>query len=251
MRLLSFPFFLLTAALLTSCASYRQNILFETTTAQWQNQRIDAVANYTIQKNDLLTLAVFTNQGEKLVDPNLESFKDGNTVSNVNANPTQYLVDINGLVKFPLVDEVKLEGLTIRQAEEMLQKAYEKFYEQSYVVLGFNNKRVTVLGTSGGQVIPLMNENMRLTEILALSKAITPDARTNNIRVIRGDQVFIADLSSFEGYQTNNLVVQPGDVVYVEPVHRPFIEAVRDYSPIITIVTSLATLIFIISQVNK
>lgn len=251
MRLPYFLFFLLTAALLASCGSYRQNILFETTAAQWQNQRTDAVANYIIQKNDLLTLAVFTNQGEKLVDPNLESFKDGNTTSHTNTDLTQYLVDVNGLVKFPLVDEVKLEGLTIRQAEEMLQKAYEKFYEQSYVVLGFNNKRVTVLGTSGGQVIPLMNENMRLTEILALSKAITTDARTNNIRVIRGDQVFIADLSSFEGYQTNDLIIQPGDVVYVEPVRRPFIEALRDYSPIITIVTSLATLIFIISQVNK
>jgi polysaccharide export outer membrane protein len=44
--------------------------------------------------------------------------------------------------------------------------------------------------------------------------------------------------------------MKPGDIVYVEPVRRPFIEALRDYSPVITIVTSLATLIFIVSQTN-
>ncbi len=216
-----------------------------------QKQRIEVETNYIIQKNDFLTLEVYTNQGEKIVDPNLESFKEGNTQSNVNSNAPLYLVDVNGVVKFPLIKELKLEGLNIRQAEEVLQKAYEKFYQQSFVVLGFNNKRVIVLGAPGGQVIPLPNENMRLTEVLALAKGITEDARANNIRVIRDDKVFIADLSNFDGYQTNNLVMHPGDVIYVEPVRRPFIEALRDYSPVITIVTSLATLIFIMSQVKK
>ena len=251
MRLLYFPGFLLTGALLASCGSYRQNILFQVTPDQVQKQRIEAETNYIIQKNDFLTLEVYTNQGEKIVDPNLESFKEGNTQSNVNSNAPLYLVDVNGVVKFPLINELKLEGLNIRQAEEVLQKTYEKFYQQSFVVLGFNNKRVIVLGAPGGQVIPLTNENMRLTEVLALAKGITEDARSNNVRVIRGDKVFIADLSNFDGYQTNNLVMHPGDIVYVEPVRRPFIEALRDYSPVITIVTGLATLIFIMSQVKK
>jgi polysaccharide export outer membrane protein len=107
-----------------------------------------------------------------------------------------------------------------------------------------------VLGAPGGQVIPLANENMRLTEVLALAKGVPTDGRANNIRVIRGDQVLVADLSTFKGYQSGNVLIKPGDIIYVEPVHRPFIEALRDYSPVITIVTSLATLIFIISQVN-
>lgn len=240
---------LLTGAILASCGSYRQNILFQVTPAEVEKARAEAESNYTIQQNDLLTLEVYTNHGETIVDPNRESFKDGTTAI---AGPAamQYLVDVNGLVKFPLLDQVRVEGLAIKEAEEMLQQAYEKFYEQAFVRLQFNNKRVVVLGAPGGQVIPLNNENMRLTEVLALAKGITPDARANNIRVLRNEKVFIADLSTFEGYQKFNLVMQPGDIVYVEPVRRPFIEAMRDYSPVITIVTSLATLIFIISQVR-
>jgi polysaccharide export outer membrane protein len=225
--------------------------MFQITPDQVQKQSQAAESNYPIQKDDLLTLRVYTNQGERIVDPNLESFKEGTPGPAGNTNTPSYLVDVNGLVKFPLIEALNIEGLTIRQAEEILQKSYEKFYQQPFVVLEFTNKRVIVLGAPGGQVVPLLNENMRLTEVLALAKGITPDARSNNIRVIRADKIFIADLSNFQNYESSNMVMQPGDVIYIEPVRRPFIEALRDYSPVISIVTSLATLVFIITQTNK
>ena len=250
MRLRNLLSFLVTAALLASCGIYRQNILFEVSPEHIQEQTVAAESNYRIQTNDLLVLDVYTNQGEKIVDPNRESFKEGVTTM-ANTPGLQYLVDINGVVKLPLIGPAAVEGLTLQEAEEVLAQAYEKYYEDAYVVLQFTNKRVVVLGAPGGRVIPLNHENMKLTEVLALAEGITPDARANNIRVIRGDRIFIADLSTFRGYQKGNMVMQPGDIVYVEPVRRPFIEALRDYSPVITIVTSLATLIFIITQINR
>ena len=235
--------------MLASCGSYRQNILFRVSPEALEQHRSQAETNYRIQPNDLLSLEVYTNRGEKIIDPNRESFSetDGATPGPLSF---QYLVDINGVVRFPLIDEVKVGGMTLKQAQEMLQDAYEKFYEEAYVILRFNNKRVIVLGAPGGRVIPLANENMRLTEVLALAEGITPDARANNIRVIRGQEVLVADLSTFEGYKNSDFIMQPGDIVYVEPVRKPFTEALRDYSPAISIVTSIATLIFIISQVN-
>ena len=87
-----------------------------------------AEKNYIIQKNDYLKLDVFTNKGERAIDPNPQ-------LSNVAANQAPsasqqftYLVDLNGIVKFPMVGELKLEGLTLRQAEEILQKEYEKYF---------------------------------------------------------------------------------------------------------------------------
>lgn len=139
------PFYLLTVALLSACGSYRQNILFQVTPENVQKQRVEAETNYTIQPNDFLTLELYTNQGEKIVDPNRESFKEGNAAVS-NSLALQYLVDVNGMARFPLIDEVRVQGLTIKQAEAMLAGAYEKFYEQAFVVLQFNNKRVIVIG---------------------------------------------------------------------------------------------------------
>ena len=211
-----------------------------------QQQVESAEMNYIIQENDYLQLDVHTNKGERIIDPDLELTKDlGN--QNLNTRPVpSYLVDINGVAKFPMVGEIKVAGMTIRQAEEVLQKAYTLFYQDAYVILKYINKRVIVLGAMGGQVIPLSNENIKLIEVLALAKGIGNDAKAHNIRVLRDDQVFVADLSTIDGYLKNNLAIEPGDIVYVEPVRRPVSEGLRDYGLILSMVTSLTTLVIVI-----
>ncbi len=210
-------------------------------------------ANYIISKNDLLQIEVYTNNGEQLIDPNRESFQQGPSTSVANSAelvPT-YLVDIKGMVKFPKLEPIRLEGLSVRQAEAILQQELTKDFVEPYVVIRVSNKRVIVLGAGGGQVIPLPNDNSRLTEVLALAKGVSGDAKAHNIRVLRGEKLFIADFSTFEGYVKNNLIIQPGDVVYVEPVRRPFLEALREYGSLLTILTSVGTLVFVIYQANN
>ena len=109
------------------------------------------------------------------------------------------------------------------------------------------NKRVIVLGAPGGQVIPLVNENIHLVEVLALAKGVDNLAKAHNIRVLRGDQVLVADLSTIDGYLKSNVLIEHGDIVYVEPVRRPVSEAFRDYLPVLTALTSLTTLIVVIA----
>jgi polysaccharide export outer membrane protein len=210
-----------------------------------KQQMETAEKNYTIQKYDQLEAEVFTNKGEKIIDPDFQSGTNENGQTTETVSPT-YEIDVNGVAKFPMIGEVKLDGLTIRQAEEVLQQAYSKFYTDAYVVLRYTNKRVIVLGAPGGQVIPLPNENMHLVEVLALAKGVGNDAKAQNIRILRGGQVYVADLSTFDGYVKNNIPIQSGDIVYVEPIRRPFSEGIRDYGPILSIITTLTTLIVVI-----
>jgi polysaccharide export outer membrane protein len=216
-----------------------------------KQQAGQAETNYVIVKGDILQLEVFTNQGEKIIDPNLESFKESAAGSQAPVPLATYLVDSRGLVKFPMLNEMNLEGLSLRNAEEVLQKEYDKFYEEPFVILKFMNKRVVVLGAPGGQVIPLANENVKLTEVLALAKGVSTDAKAKDIRILRGDELILADFSTFEGYVKTNVTMEPGDIVYVEPVRRPFSEAVREYGPLISIITSIATIVIVLNQTNS
>jgi polysaccharide export outer membrane protein len=218
--------------------------------------QVEAVSkNYVIQVNDYLKLEVFSNNGERLIDPNGELLKEGpdaQPASTTRAQPT-YLVAVDGTAKFPMIEHITMVGLTIREAEVKLQEQYNKFYKECYVQLTFNNKRVIVLGSPGGQVIPLINENVSVVEVLALAKGIGNDGKSHNIRLIRGKEVFVLDLSTIEGLKTGNMIVQPGDVVYVEPVRRPFAEGARDLAPVLSLVISLATLVvvFVANQNNN
>jgi polysaccharide export outer membrane protein len=243
----NFFFLLFLGFSLISCKSYKQNIMFKVPEGYNVKQQVEkAEKNYVIQKNDYLQLEVYTNKGERLIDPDLELLKDDGNQNPASRPVPSYLVDIQGTAKFPMVGEIKLDGLPIRTAEELLQKAYSTYYRDAFVILKYLNKRVVVLGAPGGQVIPLANENMKLVEVLALSKGLGNDSKAQNIRVLRGDDVFVADLSTIEGYIKNNIAMEPGDIVYVEPVRRPVSEGLRDYGPIISIITSLTTLIVVI-----
>jgi polysaccharide export outer membrane protein len=241
-RLLLFAAFLLTA-----CSSYKQNIMFKPG-ENFVGKEAEAVAkNYVIQVNDQLRLEVYSNKGERLIDPNGELMNSTGTAPPEGAVRVQpsYLVAVDGMVKFPMIQPVTVVGMNIREAETLLQAEYNKYYKECYVILTFSNKRVIVLGSPGGQVIPLVNENLSVVEVLAMAKGIGNDGKAHNIRLIRGNDVYILDLSTIDGLRKGNMVVQPGDIVYVEPMRRPFAEGARDIAPVLSLVMSLATLIVV------
>ncbi|MGD1892324.1 MAG: polysaccharide biosynthesis/export family protein, partial [Cyclobacteriaceae bacterium] len=169
-------------------------------------------------------------------------------------NP-QYLVQSSGIVELPLVGEIEIAGYTLKEATALLKQRYNEFYEDTYVLLNYINKRVIVLGSTGGQVIPLFNENTNLIEVLALAGGVGTGSRTDIIRLIRGDlddpEVRIINLSTIEGMKQASLKVLPGDIVYVQPVQRITSEVLRDISPILSLITSTLTLILLVNQLSQ
>ncbi|SRR5258706_5910885 len=248
--------FFFTGLLLFSCASYKQNIMFKPIEGyQPESFKKEASAverNYVIQKNDYLTLQIFSNNGERLIDPNPDlTGKSGSNKDQQAAEPIQYLVDINGIVKLPLVGEMKLEALTLRQAEEIVQKEYSKFFKDSFVLFSYTNKRVVVLGAPGGLVLPLTNQNIRVAEVLAMAKGLNNDAKANVIKLIRGDHVYLIDFSTIKGYVEGNMLVEAGDIIYVEPIRRPFTEGLKDNYVIVSLLLQVTTIVVLIYSVTK
>ncbi len=240
--------------LLWGCATYKQNIILKTPedfkSPTITKDVLQAERNYVVQKNDLLKLEVYSNKGERIIDPNPElSRPTANSVNQTRPQAT-YLVDLNGIAKYPIVGDIKMEGLTLRQAEAILQVEYEKYFKESFVVLTFANKRVIVLGAVGGQVIPLVNQNITLAEVLALAKGLPNDSKAGNIRIVRGETVFLVDLTTLEGFQSGNMIIEPNDIIYVEPVRRPFAEGLRDYTGVISLFVSVLSLFIVIRSLK-
>lgn len=232
------------------CSSYKQNILFKTDENTAIANTLTATDNNRqIAIGDYLELEVFTKFGERIIDPDYKLVN-----SNINSEKLRpklkYLVRNDGFTKFPLIGDVNLVGLTIKMAEEELQKKFATYYHSPFVNLNFLNKRVILLGSPGGQVIPLENENTTLVEILALANGIDNSGKGHNIRVLRDKQVFIADFSTVKGFQEGNVLIEPGDIIYVEPVRRPFTEFMKDNGPIISVITSVVSLVAVLISIN-
>ncbi len=207
-----------------------------------------AQQNYTIQKNDLLEIRLFSNKGEEIINDDINQNPLGagagsTTSSGQGGSGLRYLVQEGGSVKLPLLGNVKMEGFTLYQADSLLEKAYNNFYAEPFVETKFVNKRVIVLGAAKGQVIPLQNENMNLIEVIALAGGIDITAKVGNIRLIRGNlqnpEVYLIDLSTIEGMTQSTLLVKSNDIIYIEPISRPLRESLNDISPVLGLVSSL------------
>lgn len=210
--------------------------------------------NYIIQPNDLLDMRVFTNNGERIIDPNNE-LQTPQTQNRGEEEKPEFLVMDDGKVKFPMVGIVELGGMKINEAEEYLEKKYNNFYTDAYVKLKYLNKRVIVLGAPGGQVIPLQNENTSVVEIVALAGGIDEDGKAFNLRLIRGDlhhpEVFIIDLSTINGVKASMMNVLPGDIIYVEPNRKVITEGAKDFMTVFAIFVNAVTLVALIVSLNK
>lgn len=242
--------------------------------------------NYTIHPNDLLNVQVYTNKGEKLIDPNgyLQFGLTGGTGGAPTAAPaassgiggrggssatvpgsTQFVVQADGTVRLPLVDRVALQGLSLIQADSVLRIRYSEYYKEPFIKTAVTNNRVIILGAPGGLVVNLANDNMNLLEVLALAGG--PDGgasggstgiarnggRIDNIRVIRGDlknpQVQFINLNTIEGMRKGNLQVEPNDIIYIQPVRRPLLDNLADATPVLSVASTLLSAVSIVFTV--
>jgi len=258
-RFIHFPFFLLVAGLfLFSCKSYKYHLMFKLDEDQdlaWLSSDIEVLEKqYVIQPNDLLDIRVYTNKGERIIDPNFELQKDINQNQQQQYRP-QFQVFGDGSVKFPMIDTVKIAGMNLREAEQYLAMKYNTFYKDAFVTLEYLNKRVVVLGAPGGKVVPLENENTSVIEVIALAGGIDQGGKAHNIRLIRGDlqhpEVFLINLSTIEGMRMSMTSALPGDIIYVEPARKIVTEGINDFMTIFSLLLSTLTLIVLIESINN
>jgi polysaccharide biosynthesis/export protein len=217
-----------------------------------QKQMLIAQKNYTIQGNDYINVRIYTNKGERLVDPNLELTKGVGTA--MKDENLKYLVNNDGKVNLPMVGEVFLQGYTQTQADSVLTIAYGRYYEGAFIVTSILNKRVFVLGPFplGAKVISLQNENINLIEVIALYGGIPNNGKSYNIRVIRGDlknpNVNIIDLSTIQGLKSASMVVFPNDIIYIEPVRKLVLESVTELAPILSLLVSITSILIFLTR---
>jgi len=200
--------------------------------------------DYRIAVNDVLVYRLLPNNGFKLINITGEA-----TI--VYRNDVDVIVESNDSIKMPLVGRVKIAGLTIKEAEKLLQERYSKFYVDPFVTLRVTNRRVIVFPGNGGQakVLSLTNNNTSVMEAIANAGGILEDGKAFKVKLIRLNPdsvqkpfVYLMDLSRIEGILAGQSIVQAGDIIYVEPRYRPLLTFSREVAPFLTLLTSVLIL---------
>ncbi|WKN30483.1 polysaccharide biosynthesis/export family protein [Porifericola rhodea] len=216
-----------------------------------KNRRPD----YRVQVNDVLQIDV------RNPDPTttaLFSKSSGNMV-NGNVNPAYlylsgYSVDDGGFISIPIVGKVKVDGLTVNEAETLVQTEIDKYLNNASVEVKLVSFKISVLGEVNNPGYHLIyNGQANILEALAMAGDITQFGSRDEVKLIRqtndGSEVILLDLRDAGLMNSKYFFLLPNDVLYVEPSKEQVKRA--NLEPLGVVFSALTTLaLFINAYVN-
>ena len=146
--------FFICVAGLVGCRSLNPSIMLQTPKDFKYNTALNQqVLEYKISPNDQLDFKMYTNDGFKIIDLTALStdFSTGFSAG------FYYTVEFDGTVRLPILGRILVKGLTIREAESLLEKNYSEIYKGPFVILKVINRRVIVFpGSEAGAKVVVM-----------------------------------------------------------------------------------------------
>jgi len=165
--------------------------------------------DYKIAIDDKITFSVMANNGEKLFL--------GNSQNSLGTG--DFTVRKDGKTYIPLLGDITLLDLTVKECEELLTKEFSKYINDPYIKLTISNSRVVVFKGNGNKasIITLNNAKTTLLEVIALAGGIPERGSADNIRIVRTvnnkRKVYVIDLSTIDKLELGEMLVQANDYI--------------------------------------
>ncbi|WP_333697355.1 polysaccharide biosynthesis/export family protein [Bacteroides congonensis] len=222
-------FWLMLPFLLVACQSYKKVPYLQDVEVIEQTAQQDKMYDAKIMPKDLLTIVVSCTSPELAMPFNLTiaSQVNVNEMSKyTTAQPTlqTYLVSNEGTIDFPVLGELKLGGLTKKQAEQMIVEKLKPYIKETPIVtVRMVNYKISVIGeVAHPGTFTINNEKVNLLEALAMAGDMTVYGLRDNVKLIREDyngkqQIITLDLNKAETILSPYYWLQQNDIVYVTP----------------------------------
>lgn len=125
----------------------------------------------------------------------------------------------DGKISVPLVGDVQASGYTTTQLSEVITKrltAYIQSPNVTVILTQINSPKVFVMGRGVTSNVVVLKRKTTLLELFS-QIVLTPNSDLKNASLIRNNEKLpnrIKDLVA-KGDLTQNIVLQPGDIVYI------------------------------------
>ncbi|TDD94689.1 polysaccharide biosynthesis/export family protein [Flavobacterium cellulosilyticum] len=221
MNKITLPIILLFLLILQSCTS-NKNILYLQDLDEYSNSTI-IYATTKIQPNDILKIDISD------INPIVAAPFNINTGSSVQNSVEMmklsgYLVNPQGNIMMPVLNEVNIGGLTPSDVEKKIKNILikEGYLVNPTVQARVINNKFTVIGevkTPG--VIPFTEESISLIDALAKAGDLTYEGVRTDVKLIREEDgkrlVYHVDLTTANWMSNPTYRIRQNDVIMVTP----------------------------------
>ena len=215
-------FLLILIASLTSCVSKKDITYFQND--EIEQAKVSNSYNTILKPDDLLQITISAIDLEAVKPFNLPAVNFATTTGNPIGAPQQqsYLIDSDGYIEFPIIGQLKIGGLSRKDAINLLKKKLDPDYIKNPTInIRITNYTISVLGDvkrPGTYTIP--NERITILEAIGLAGDLNITGKRNTVKVFReinGKKLkYNIDLRSNKVFTSPVYYLQQNDLVYVD-----------------------------------
>lgn len=171
-------------------------------------------------------------------------------------NGEGYLVAKDGSIDFPVLGNIKAQGLTIPQLKEVIKTKLDKYLQDPIINIRLLNYKITVLGeVSRPATYSIPSERITVVDAIGMAGDLTIYGKRENVLLIReenGQRKFIRlNLSSSNIFESPYYYLKQNDIVYVEPNNNKVAASnTREIRNISIITAGLTLLVIIITRLK-
>lgn len=190
------------------------------------------IDEYLLQFNDIVDITLKTTSPE--LNEILDVTSGQNQMRNLSGGALEggdvfflngFSLDEDGIVELPLIGEVKLVGLSTKEAKGAIEEKLEEYISRDnfYVRVRLGGIRYSALGEFNrpGKFTILQNR-VTIFEAIANAGELTPVAKRNWVNLIRqypeGSRTHKINLINDKLMSSEFYFIRPHDVIYAEPM---------------------------------
>jgi polysaccharide export outer membrane protein len=177
----------------------------------------------TVEPGDVLEVMIMEAPPASLFGNGTYGSPGGSVGAQAVTFPDQYISSA-GIIYLPFAGQVQAAGRTIQQIEDDITAKMKAKANQPQVLVrlvGNNTNYVTVMGAVPSSThLPLTAARERLLDAIVKAGLTGAEAHTFTIRVTRGARSVTVPLETILRDQSQNIVLQGGDVITV--MHQPY-----------------------------
>lgn len=192
------------------------------------------------------TNTIFNGPANQLMTMNLDG-------SSPDLDLFAYTVQPNGTILFPMIGEVAVAGLTVREATRALEQAVTPIYKFSSVEMKLVNRFYSVIGGRRSGRYLITREKINIFQALAMAGDIGSFGDRSKVRILRetenGTLIKTFDIRSEDIIQSEFYYIQPNDVIYIQTLDEQFFSILDFPSLLATVISTFSMGAFIYNLV--
>jgi protein involved in polysaccharide export with SLBB domain len=148
--------------------------------------------------------------------PSLDGLQPGDVVQlNIWREPDlsgEFQVDQSGRVVLPKIGPVSVQGRPVAEVEDSIRSAFDRYLRNPSIDVVML-RRINILGQVGQPGLYPVDPTMTVADAIALAGGMLPDARQDEIELLRGEHRLTTQIT--ERTRITDLGLRSGDQLYV------------------------------------